>query len=145
MFESLKHWLESIRDESKLFQHADDEVLHSALASLLYHFISLDERHDGREKHEFDRIMKQEFELNQEQIDHLYQGAKAATRDPHGDLLTIDSHLRDNSTVRMHFMQKLLQLIDIHGAHSAELKLFQETLHGVFPEVKDLVGRREDL
>jgi uncharacterized tellurite resistance protein B-like protein len=143
MFESLSHWIESIKDESKLFRNVEDEVLHSALASLLYHFISLEERHGGREKHAFDRLMKQELELNQEQIDHLYQAAKVATRDLHGDLLTINSHLKDNPAARVHFMQKLLQLIDIHGVHSEELNLFYETLHEIFPEVMD-VGRKED-
>jgi uncharacterized tellurite resistance protein B-like protein len=143
MFESLRHWIESIKDDSKLFRNADDEILHSALASLLYHFISLEERHTGREKHEFDRLMKRELDLNQEQVDHLYQAAKVANRDLHGDLLIIDSHLKDNPTTRMHFMQRLLQLIDIHGAHSAELSLFYETLHEVFPKLKD-IGRNED-
>lgn len=144
MFESLKHWFESIEEDSKLFEHADDEVLHSALASLLYHFVSLEDRHGGREKHEFDRIMKEEFELDQAQVDHLYQAAKTATRDPHDDLLIIDAHLKDNPAVRMRFMEELLHLINIHGAHSEELKLFQQTLHDVFPEVKDL-GERDDL
>lgn len=144
MFESLKHWLDSIKNESKLFRNADDEVLHSALASLLYHFISLEEHHGAREKHEFDRLMKREFELNQEQIDHLYQAAKVATKDLHDDLQTISSHLKDNPAARVHFMQKLLQLVDIHGVHSEELKLFYETLYEVFPEVRD-VGRNVDL
>ena len=144
MFESLRHWLESIRDESKLFEHTEDEVLHSALASLLYHFIALDARHGGREKHEFDRIMKQQFELSQEQVDHLYRAAKASSADPHEDLRIIDGHLKDNPTVRLHFMQKLLELVDVHGAQSEELKLFHETLREVFPEVKDL-GPRTDL
>lgn len=143
MFESLRHWLESIEKDSKLFQDADDEVLHSALASLLYHFIALDERHGAREKHEFDRLMKQEFELNQEQIDHLYQAAKVSNRDLHDDMLTINSHLKENPAARVHFMQKLLQLVDIHGVHSEELKLFYETLHEVFPELKD-VGEDEE-
>ena len=143
MFKSLKHWIESISNEDKLFRHAEDEVLHSALASLLYHFISLDDSHDGREKHEFDRLMKQELELNQEQVDHLYQAAKSATGDLHGDLLTISSHLKANPMARMHFMQKLLQLVDIHGTHSAELNLFYETLHEVFPELKN-VGTDEE-
>lgn len=143
MFESLRHWIESIKDESKLFRNADDEVLHSALASLLYHFISVEEHHGAREKHEFDRLMKQEFELNQEQIDHLYQTAKIAASDLHDDLLTINAYLKDDSAIRAHFMQKLLQLVDIHGVHSEELNLFYETLHEVFPELKD-VGTEED-
>ena len=144
MFESLRNWIESIRDESKLFRHGEDEVLHSALASLLYHFISLEERHGGREKREFDRLMKQEFELNQEQVDHLYQAAKAATGDLHSDMQTISSALKANPMARMLFMQKLLQLIDIHGVHSAELNLFYETLHEVFPDLKDVRRNEED-
>lgn len=137
MFESLRHWMESISDESKLFRDAEDEALHSALASLLYHFISVEKLHGGREKREFDRIMKQEFDLDQQQVDHLYQGAKAATGDLHDDLLIIDSHLKNNPADRMRFMQKLLQFINIHGTHSQELDLFYETLHQVFPNLKD--------
>ena len=136
MFESLKHWIASIEEESKLFEDSDDEVLHSALASLLYHFIALEDRHSGREKHEFDRLMKQEFDLEQDQIDHLYEAAKSATGDQHEDLHTINAHLKDNPAVRMRFMQKLLQLLNLHGTHSAELNLFYETLHEVFPDVK---------
>jgi uncharacterized tellurite resistance protein B-like protein len=143
MFESLRHWIESIKDESRLFRHPDDEVLHSALASLLYHFISQEKRHDGREKHEFDRLMKQEFGLSQAQVDHLYQHAKSATGELHGDLQIIDAHLKDNPAVRMQFMQKLLQLINIHGTQSSELDLFYETLHKVFPDVKTQ-GPHED-
>lgn len=136
MFETLSNWIASITDESKLFEHADDEVLHSALASLLYHIISADRRHDGREKHEFDRLLKQELELSQEQADHLYQAAKSAKGDLHEDLHTINAHLKENPGVRLQFMRKLLQIINIHGAHSNELKLFYEALHEVFPDVK---------
>ena len=35
MFESLTHWIQSIDQESKLFQRAEDHLLHIALASLL--------------------------------------------------------------------------------------------------------------
>jgi uncharacterized tellurite resistance protein B-like protein len=143
MFESLRHWFESIRDESKLFRDADDEILHSALASLLYHFISREARHTGKEKHEFDRLMKQEFELDQKQVDHLYHAAKVANTDLHADLQIINSHLKDNPNTRLMFMQKLLQLVSLHGVHSAELNLFYETLHEVFPDLKD-VGTNED-
>ena len=136
MFDSLKHWIESIRDDSKLFEDADDEVLHSALASLLYHFISHEARHDGREKHKFDELMKQEFELNQAQVNHLYLTAKTTTGDLNADLTTINSHLKDNPAVRMQFMRGLLQLVNIHGAHAEELELFYETLHKVFPDLK---------
>ena len=74
MFESIKHWFESLKEESKLFDHRDDEILHSALASVLYHVISADQRVDSRERHEFDRLLKQEFDLNDKQVEHLYQG-----------------------------------------------------------------------
>lgn len=141
MFESIRHWIESINKESKLFRSTDDEMLHSALASLLYHFIARDERHDDREKHEFSRLMKDEFGLNSEQVEHLYQAAKSATGDLRSDLLIIKAHLKDNPGIRMQFMQRLLQLIDIHGARSAELDLFYETLHEIFPEIKNAGDR----
>ena len=144
MFESVKHWFDSLKEESKLFDHRDDEILHSALASVLYHVINSDQHVDAREKHEFDRILKQEFDLNQEQVDHLYQAAKGSTADVHGDLHTINFYLKRNPTMRMTFMRKLLQLIDIHGTHGEELAFFFEALHEVFPEVKE-IGGDEDL
>ena len=138
MFESLKHWIESIEVESKLFADPDDELLHTALASLLHHFIVLDQRHGGREKHEFDRIMQQDLGLVQAQTDHLYQAAKSARGDLHDDLLTIRSHLNENPLIRMLFLQQILRLIDIHGVQSNELEEFHEAIHNVFPEAKEL-------
>ena len=144
MFESIKHWFETLKEDSKLFDHRDDEILHSALASVLYHVISADQHVDSREKHEFDRILKQEFDLGQAQIDHLYAAAKGSTADVHGDLHTINFYLKRNPGMRMTFMRKLLQLIDIHGAHGEQLALFFEALHEVFPEVREIRGD-EDL
>lgn len=140
MFDSLKHWFDSLKEESKLFDHRDDEILHIALASVLYHVISADQHVNAREKHEFDRILKQEFDLNDEQINHLYVAAKGSTADIHGDLHTINFYLKRNPVMRMTFMRKLLQLIDVHGTHGKELTLFFETLHEVFPEVRQLEG-----
>ena len=143
MFDSLKHWFDSLAEESKLFDHREDEILHIALASVLYHVISADQHVDSREKHEFDRILKQEFDLDREQIDHLYQAAKGSTADVHGDLHTINFYLKRNPVMRMSFMRKLLQLVDVHGIHGDELDLFFEALHEVFPEVKE-IGSDED-
>ena len=144
MFESITHWFDTLKNESKLFDHPEDEILHSALASVLYHVISADQHVDAKEKHEFDRILKQEFDLSDEQVDHLYRAAKGSTADVHGDLHTINFYLKPKPAVRMTFMRKLLQLVDIHGAHREQLDLFYETLHEVFPEVKDL-GNEETL
>ena len=140
MFDSLKHWFESLTEQSKLFEHRDDEILHSALASVLYHIINADQHVDAKEKHEFDRLLKQEFDLNQEQVDHLYEAAKGSTADVHGDLHTINFYLKHNPAVRMTFMRKLLQLVDVLGAHEGELEVFFEALHEVFPEVKEIRG-----
>ena len=144
MFESITHWFDTLKNESKLFDHPEDEILHSALASVLYHVISADQHVDAKEKHEFDRILKQELDLSDEQVDHLYRAAKGSTADVHGDLHTINFYLKPKPAVRMTFMRKLLQLVDIHGAHREQLDLFYETLHEVFPEVKDL-GNEETL
>ncbi len=144
MFESLTHWFDTLKERSKLFDHSEDEILHSALASVLYHVISADQHVDAKEKHEFDRILKQEFDLDDEQVDHLYRAAKGSTADVHGDLHTLNFYLKHNPAVRMTFMRKLLQLVDVDGAHREELDLFYETLHEVFPEVKDL-NQEDDL
>ena len=144
MFESLTHWFDSLKNEGKLFEHPDDELLHSSLASLLYHVISADQHVDAREKHEFARILKQEFGLNDEQVELVYAAAKSSSADVHGDLHTLNFYLKRNPAVRMVFMRKLLQLIDIHGARKEELDLFYETLHEVFPDVKEF-GGEEDL
>lgn len=140
MFDSLKHWFDSLEQESHLFDHPDDEMLHSALASVLYHVISADTAADARERREFGRILEREFDLDQEQIDHLYQSASTSVSDLQGDLHTINFYLKDNPAVRMRFMQQLLQIVDVHGAHEGELAVFIEALHEVFPEVKEVGG-----
>ena len=136
MFESLTHWFDSLAKESKLFNNPEDEALHSALASVLYHIINADDRVVSREKHEFEAILKQEFELDDEQIEHLYQAAKSSTSTLLADLQTVNHFLKQKPVLRMNFMAKLIQLIDVDGVNNRELDLFYETLHLVFPEVK---------
>ncbi len=136
MFDSLKHWFTSLKDESKLFDHPDNELLHVALASVLYHLIAASQFADVRERREFDRILMQEFDLERTQVDHLYAAAQASTADLREDLHTIDFFLKVNPQVRMRFLQSLLGLIDLHGVERAELDLFYEVLHEVFPEAR---------
>ena len=136
MFESLNHWFDSLDNESKLFNNPEDEALHSALAAVLYHVISADKSVVSREKHMFATILKHEFNLDDEQISHLYQAAKSSTSELHSDLQTISYHLKKNPILRMNFMDKLNQLVDIDGVKDRELDIFYEALHLVFPEVK---------
>jgi uncharacterized tellurite resistance protein B-like protein len=137
MFDSIKHWFDSLGQQGRLFEHADDEILHSALASVLYHVICIDHA-DARKQHEFTRILKQEFDLADDQVAHLYHAAQSSTADLHSDLHTLNYYLKHNPAVRMTFMRKLLQLIDIEGVHPGELEIFYMALHEVFPEVKDI-------
>ena len=143
MFDSIKHWFDSLERQSHLFEHSDDEILHSALASVLYHVLSADQRLGVREKHEFQRILKQEFELDDDQVEHLYLAARGSSADFHSDLHTINFYLKHNPAVRMTFMRKLLQLIDVEGVDARELDIFYQTLHEVFPEVKVAEGDEE--
>ena len=136
MFDSLKHWFSSLKEESKLFDHPDNELLHVALASVLYHIISASQAAGARERHEFDRILRQEFDLDQAQADHLYSAASASTAELREDLHTIDFFLKSNPQVRLHFLQLLLKLIDLHGVERGELEVFYDVLHEVFPEVR---------
>ncbi|MCP4271273.1 MAG: hypothetical protein GY781_04805 [Gammaproteobacteria bacterium] len=136
MFESLTHWFESLGKESKLFNDPEDEVLHGALASVLYHIISADKHVIEKEKHKFSSILKQEFDLDDDQVDHLYLAAKSSTSDPHSDLETVNQHLKQNPQLRMNFMKKLNQLIDLDGVQDSELDIFYEALNLVFPDLK---------
>ncbi|MBT3206221.1 MAG: hypothetical protein HOM14_02300 [Gammaproteobacteria bacterium] len=136
MFESLTHWFESLGKESKLFNDPEDEVLHGALASVLYHIISADKHVIEKEKHKFSSILKQEFDLDDDQVDHLYLAAKSSTSDPHSDLETVNQHLKKNPQLRMNFMKKLNQLIDLDGVQDSELDIFYEALNLVFPDLK---------
>jgi uncharacterized tellurite resistance protein B-like protein len=137
MFDSIKHWFDSLGQQGHLFEHADDEILHSALASVLYHVICIDHA-DARKQHEFTRILKQELDLDDDQVAHLYHAAQSSTADLHSDLHTLNYYLKHNPSVRMTFMRKLLQLIDIEGVHPGELEIFYMALHEVFPEVKEI-------
>jgi len=136
MFESVKHWFDSLEKESKLFNNADEEALHSALASVLFHIINADNQVVSREKHRFATILKQEFDLDDEQISHLYEASKSSTSNPHTDLQIVSEYLKQNPGLRMNFMNKLNQLVDIDGVKEGELDIFYEALQLVFPEVK---------
>jgi uncharacterized tellurite resistance protein B-like protein len=138
MFESIRHWFDTLEKQSKLFDNADDEVLHSALASVLYHIISVDDQVVSREKNEFMTVLKQEFNLNEVQAEHLYLAAKSSTSELHSDLQTVSQYLKQNPTIRMNFMKKLIHLVDIDGVKDRELDIFYEALHEVFPELKTL-------
>ena len=139
MFDSLKHWFEKLEEGSHLFEHADDEALHAALASLLYQVMSADRHVGAREKREFGRILKQEFDLDAAQIEHLFETVRVATGHPEEDLHTIAAHLKDKPAVRMIFMRKLLQLIDVEGVQREELAVFYDALREIFPESEGLV------
>ena len=136
MFESLKHWFDSLGKESKLFNHPDDEAVHIALASLLHHIISADNLESDKEKQKFSLILKEEFDLNDDQINHLYQHTKSTSSDLTSDLQTINEHLKDNPRLRMRFMEKINQLIDIDHVKQSELDVFYETMRFVFPDIK---------
>ena len=139
MFDSLRHWFDTLKNGSHLFEHADDEALHAALASLLYQVMSADRHVGAREKREFSRIMQQEFDLDANQIDHLFEAARVASGHPQEDLHIIAAHLENRPAARMIFMRKLLQMIDAEGVKREELVLFYEALHELFPEAEALV------
>ncbi|MEY8215073.1 MAG: TerB family tellurite resistance protein [Colwellia sp.] len=142
MFESLKHWLETLDEESQLFEHADSEVIHVALASLLYHVISVDGIENNREKKEFKLIMANEFQLSEQQIMTLYGYVKNLKSDLQSDLLTVNNYLKDNPNLRMTFMSKINQLIGVDGVNNEELNIFYQAMNVIFPDVaKQLTDR----
>tara|TARA_R110001592_G_scaffold1001_1_gene5883 strand:+ start:874 stop:1299 length:426 start_codon:yes stop_codon:yes gene_type:complete len=137
MFKSLKHLFESFETESTLFNHADDEAIHVALASLLYHILSCDGEESAKEKHEFSEILRKEFTLNNAQIASLYNQVKMLNNDSTDDLYTIDQYLKKNPTSRMLFMEKLNHLISLDGVKSRELDFFAKAKEVLFPALSD--------
>lgn len=137
MFESLKHWFATLEQKSHLFEHEDDALLHSALAAVLYHLIAADGQVDQRERRAFDDLLRSQFDLDADQLSHLFEAASGSSGDLRGDLHTINFYLKDNPGVRMRFLQQLLPLIEVQGTRQAELDLFYEILHEVFPEIRD--------
>jgi len=135
MFESLKHWLETLDEDSQLFEHPDSEVIHIALASILYHIISSDNVENKREKQEFKLIMANEFQLSDQQIMALYGYVKTLKSDLKSDLLTVNDYLKDNPNLRMMLMRKLNQLIAVDGVSNEELDIFYEAMEVIFPDI----------
>lgn len=135
MFESVKHWFDSLDEQSPLFVDPTDAVLHSALASVLYHLINADNVITKKEKSEFFSILKHEFNLNDEQTNYLYEAAKSSTSVLLDDLKIVSHYLKQDPTVHLAFMQKLNHLMGIDGVKYRELDIFYEALRLVFPEV----------
>ena len=138
MFESIRHWFESLGKRESLFDHADDESVHLALASVLYHVIQADHQESRRERNAFHKVLKQEFSLNDDQVDYLHTAVESANSNFEEDLQTINEHLKDKPLVKMAFMEKLIRLISVDGVLDDELDDFYRVLHVVFPEVKTL-------
>lgn len=138
MFDSIRHWFDTLEQRGRLFDHPEDHGLQAALASVLYHAISADNHPDVRKKHEFTRLLKQQLQLDDDTVEHLYQAARGSSGDLHADLHTVNFYLKREPVVRLEFMRKLLQLIDVEGVYPQELEIFFEALHEFFPEVKDL-------
>lgn len=136
MFESLKHWLEEGHEQSRLFEHADDELLHVALASLLYRVISTDTVETTAEKREFSQILKHEFDLSDAQVAALHERVQSISCSLEDDLATIASHLKDKPTVRLNFMKMLSQMIAVSGVNEREMQLFYEAQQTLFPEIQ---------
>ncbi|MFT7531901.1 MAG: putative tellurite resistance protein B-like protein [Gammaproteobacteria bacterium] len=137
MFESVKHWFESTDGGSHLFDHADDESVHLALASVLYHIINAGHHETHKETRESRALLKKEFDLNDEQADYLHTAVQSANSDFEADLKTINEHLKEKPMVKLIFMQKLIQLVSIDGILDDELSDFYRAFHVIFPEIRE--------
>tara|TARA_B110000908_G_C10127423_1_gene390550 strand:- start:254 stop:658 length:405 start_codon:yes stop_codon:yes gene_type:complete len=121
MFNSLKHWLAALDKNTQLFEHADSEVIHVALASLLFHLIRADNLENDSEVNKFKQIMADEFKLSEQRIMSLYDYVKNLKSDLGSDLLTVNEYLKYNPNLRMTFMSKLNQLIVLTGLITKKL------------------------
>ncbi len=142
MFNSLNHWLATLDNDSKLFEHPESEAIHVALASVLYHIINADHIENACEVVKFNEIMANEFSLSDKQISLLYAHVKNLKSDLKSDLLTVNTYLKENPNLRMTFMSKLNQLIDVDGVDDNEIDIFYQAMGVIFPEVtKQLIDK----
>ena len=144
MFESLKHWLASLNEDSKLFNDIQDETLHSALAAVLYHVVAADGQVSKKEKNEFSEILRKEFSLNDTQIEHLYKQAKSSTSELRSDLETINTYLKAGAFLHLGFLKKLNHLINLDGVKEKELDIFYEAMREIFPSIQIILDDEED-
>jgi len=135
MFDSLKHWFDSLEAENKLFNRPDDQVIHVALASILYHIIASDNLESDKEKHQFSNIMQVEFGLSDKQISALYQYVKTLKSNIRSDINTVNIYLKDNPNLRLNLMSKLNRLMCIDDIKSKELEIFHDAMSVFFPEI----------
>ncbi|WP_196139321.1 TerB family tellurite resistance protein [Aliikangiella sp. G2MR2-5] len=136
MFESITQWFHSLDENSHLFNHSDDQAIHIALASVLYHIINEDHKVTSKEVHDFKKILMEEFDLKDAQAEFLKSAAESASSSYEKDLETVNHYLKDNPVVKMHFMEKLIHLISIDGVLEDEMSDFYKALHVIFPEIR---------
>jgi len=136
MFDNFKNWLKNLKTEAHLFNKADEDVIHIDLASLLFHIISRDGIESDKEKERFCEILQTEFKVDKLQVGVLYAYVKENHRDLKEDLTIINQYLSNKPVIRMHFMDKLNQLIISDGIQEQELTLFNEVAKVIFPDVK---------
>ena len=136
MFESIKHWFQSTHTKSSHFEHGENEAVHLALASVLYHIINADHDESRREISKFKDILMSEFDLSEEQAEYLHTSVASATSNFDKDLEVINQHLIDNPMVKKQFMEKLIHLVSIDGVLDDELDDFYKALNVIFPEIK---------
>lgn len=136
MFETIKHWLEDSHNQAKLFEHEDEELLHVALASLLYRMMMANNDESHHEIHEFSRILKHEFDLSNSQIEALHARVKTISCPLDHDLETIADYLKNKPMVKLNFMDMLNRMMSIDGFDPQAMDIFYRTQHVLFPEIK---------
>lgn len=134
MFKSLKHWFDALPGARSDFA-VDDEAAHAALASLLMHVIRADTLESERERHRFEQILAEEFDLDHEHIARLHRGASTLESDLAADLATVREHLIANPGARLGLLRKLNHLVALDGVDARELKVFNTAVAALFPEV----------
>ena len=134
MFKSLQHWFDDLAERGKLFGD-EDETVHTALASVLFHIIKADAQESAKEKARFEQIMTTEFGIDHEAVADLYHSVHTLESNLHGDLETLKAHLKDNPNVRLALMQKLNRLISLDGVDAREIAVFNEAVETMFPEL----------
>lgn len=136
MFEAFKSWLNELNEAAQSFNHPEDDAIHVALASLLYHIVAADQAESDKEKDRFCKLMMSEFDLNQIQIGVLYSYVKQKDFSLEEELQVINKYLKEEPVLRMRFFDKLNQLMNLDGVTDTELEVFNTAVKSVFPDIQ---------
>lgn len=126
----LKAWF----DELGHLEHLDrnDKTLQRAFAVVIYHVIKGDESETAKEKQKFASFFKNDFDLNDEQIDLLHEEASKFDNEFETYLTVLKDKISAYPEVELKLMQTLNSIITTQKFNVDEYGAFEDVKKALF-------------